>query len=80
MDAGWAAIIVGLITGPLMWFLKRLDKRNTEQHGQAVSIIKEVKENVKEVRDFQIWMDMKLDRHIEQDHGNANADNKDLSR
>lgn len=73
MDAGWAAIIVGLVTGPLMWFLKRLDRRNTEQHGQAVAAINEVSKNVKEVKDLQVWMDLKLDRHIEQGHGTQDA-------
>lgn len=69
MSAAWSAIIVALITGPIMWFLHRLEKRNTEQHGQAVNLIKEVKKDVREVRDAQVWMDKKLDRHIEDDHG-----------
>ena len=69
MSAAWSAIIVALITGPIMWVLHRLDKRNTEQHGQAVNLIKEVKRDVKDVRDAQVWMDKKLDRHLEEDHG-----------
>lgn len=69
MSAAWSAIIVALITGPIMWVLHRLDKRNTEQHGQAVDLIKQVKADVKDVRDAQVWMDKKLDRHLEDDHG-----------
>lgn len=69
MTAAWSAVIVALITGPLMWLLLRLDKRNTEQHGQAVSLIKSVKKDVNEVKDMQVWIDKKLDKHIEQGHG-----------
>lgn len=68
MDAAWAVVISALISGPLMWLLYRLDKRNTHQHGQAVDLIKSVKEDVKDVKSMQVWMDRKLDRHIEQDH------------
>ena len=56
-----------------MWLLYRLDKRNTEQHGDAVDLIKSVKKDVAEVKDMQVWMDLKFDRHLEQDHnGNYN--------
>ena len=72
MNAAWSAVIVALISGPLMWVLFRLDRRNTEQHGQAVNLIKTVKKDVEEVKDMQVWMDKKLDRHIEQDHGDDN--------
>lgn len=68
MDAAWAVVVSALISGPLMWLLYRLDKRNTHQHGQAVDLIKSVKQDVKDVKSMQIWMDKKLDRHIEQDH------------
>lgn len=68
MTAAWSGILVALISGPLMWVLYRLDKRNTHQHGQAVDLIKSVKHDVKEVKDMQVWMDLKLDKHIDQDH------------
>lgn len=58
MTAAWASIIVALISGPIMWVLFRLDKRNTEQHGKAVNIIQEV-------RDMQVWTNLKLDQHID---------------
>ena len=51
-----------------MWLLYRLEKKNTEQHGSAVELIKSVKKDVSEVKDMQVWMDLKLDRHVEQDH------------
>lgn len=68
MNAAWSGIIVALISGPLMWFLYQLDKRNTKQHGDAVELIKSVKGDVKDVKEMQVWMDLKLDKHIEQDH------------
>jgi hypothetical protein len=45
-----APIVVAVIGGPVMWLLYRLDKRNTEQHGQSMAIIQEVKNDVKDVK------------------------------
>ena len=66
--AAYSAIIVALVSGPIMWLLYRLDRRNTEQHGSAVNLIQSVKKDISEVKDMQVWMDLKLDRHVEQDH------------
>ena len=68
MDPAWAVVLSALISGPLMWLLYRLEKKNTDQHGKAVDLIKSVKDDVQEVKHMQVWMDKKLDRHIEQDH------------
>lgn len=68
MDAAWAVVASALISGPLMWVLYKFDKRNTDQHGKAVDLIKSVKQDIKDVKHMQVWMDTKLDRHIEQDH------------
>lgn len=68
MDPAWAVVASALISGPLMWLLYKLDKRNTDQHGKAVDLIKSVKSDIREVKHMQVWMDKKLDRHIEQDH------------
>lgn len=68
MDPAWAVVASALISGPLMWLLYKLDKRNTDQHGKAVDLIKSVKNDIREVKHMQVWMDKKLDRHIEQDH------------
>jgi hypothetical protein len=51
-----------------MWLLYRLEKKNTDQHGKAVDLIKSVKDDVQEVKHMQVWIDKKLDKHIEQDH------------
>lgn len=76
MDAAWAVVVSALISGPLMWVLYRLDKNNTEQHGKAVDLIQSVKDDVKDVKDMQVWMDLKLDKHIDEDH----ASNTKLQR
>jgi|LakMenEpi03Aug12_release.lakeMendotaPanAssembly.Ray.scaffolds.fasta_scaffold629131_2 hypothetical protein len=68
MDPAWAVVLSALISGPLMWLLYRLEKKNTDQHGKAVDLIKSVKDDVQEVKHMQVWIDKKLDKHIEQDH------------
>lgn len=84
MSAAWASIIVALISGPIMWVLYRLDKRNTQQHGQAVDLIKEVRKDVSNIKLIQSLTNFKIDRQAEileehiQDH--KNADNADISR
>ena len=50
VNAAWSAIVVAMIGGPVMWALYRLDKRNTQQHGQSIQIIQEVQENVKDIK------------------------------
>lgn len=72
MDATWSAVMVALISGPLMWLLYRLDKRNTDQHGEAVELIKSIKQDITEVKQIQVWTDLKFDRHVEQDHHGSN--------
>lgn len=68
MDATWSAVMVALISGPLMWLLYRLDKNNSSQHGAAVDLIKSVKDDIQEVKDMQIWTDSKLTKHVRDDH------------
>jgi hypothetical protein len=68
MDPAWAVVLSALISGPLMWLLYRLEKKYTDQHGKAVDLIKSVKDDVQEVKHMQVWIDKKLDKHIEQDH------------
>lgn len=70
MDAAWAVVISALISGPLMWVLYRFEQRNTDQHGKSMDLIKSVKDDIQEVKNMQVWMDSKLDKHIEQDHAN----------
>lgn len=59
MSEAITAIVVAVIGGPVMWLLYRLDKRNTQQHGQSMAIIQEVKNDVKDVKGDMI--DVKAD-------------------
>ena len=65
MSPAWASIIVAFISGPIMWLLWRLDKRNTEQHGQAVDLIKELKKDVSAVKLVQSITNFKIEKQSE---------------
>jgi hypothetical protein len=58
LEAILVPIAVALIGGPVMWFLHRLDQRNTHQHGQSMKILTEVRDDMKTVR-------RRLDKHID---------------
>ena len=58
MELVLVPIAVALIGGPVMWFLSRFDKRNTEQHGQSIALLTEVRDDMKTVR-------RRLDKHID---------------
>lgn len=49
--AGLAAVVVALIGGPVMWFLSRFDRRNTEQHAQNQAVLQEISKKVDGVQD-----------------------------
>lgn len=53
-------ILVALLGGggPLMWFLTRFDKRNTDQHAANMSLLKEIKTDIETI-------DSRLDKHID---------------
>ena len=69
MTALIAAIAVALIGGPVMWFLHRFDRRNSDQHaynGQALDRI----ENKLDRHDTKLdRLDTKLDTHISDKRG-----------
>lgn len=50
-------VVVALIGGPLMWFLKRFDHRNTEQHNQNLNVLERIEGKIDKV-------DGRLDEHI----------------
>jgi len=54
-EAGLAGIVIALIGGPLMWFLRRFDRRNTEQHTQNLT-------HLEHTRDLVAGIDSKIDR------------------
>lgn len=51
-------VFVALIAGPLMWFLQRFDKRNSDQHSQNLEVLERIEDKVDRV-------DERLDTHIE---------------
>lgn len=58
----WVAIlvpvIVALIAGPITVMLKRLDRRNTEQHAANMDVLHDIHGKVERI-------DSRLDSHIE---------------
>lgn len=65
MEVWLVPILVALIGGPLMWFLHRFDRRNTEQHGQNMTVLKRIESQVDKVDTKVDRLDDRLDRHIE---------------
>lgn len=55
MEPVYIPIVVALIGGPVMWFLHRFDKRNTQQHGQNMTVLERIEKK-------QDRMDGKVDR------------------
>ena len=55
MEPIYIPIAVALIGVPVMWFLSRFDKRNTEQHGANMEILERVETKLDR-------MDGKVDR------------------
>jgi len=62
MEPVYIPIVVALIGGPVMWFLNRLDKRNTEQHGRSMEILERVETKVDRVDGKVDRLDGKVDR------------------
>jgi hypothetical protein len=62
MEAAYVPILVALIGGPVMWFLARFDKRNTEQHGENMKILSRVEGKVDRVDGKVDRLDTKVDK------------------
>jgi len=58
MSTVWVPVIVAIIGGPLMWFLARFDKRNTQQHGANMKVLERIESKVDKVDD-------RINGHIE---------------
>lgn len=72
MEPWWIPILVALIGGPLMWFLKRLDNRNSNQHATSLGILQQTKDMIEgvdgkidRVSDQVDRLDDRLYKHIE---------------
>ena len=61
----WVPVTVALIGGPLMWFLHRFDKRNTEQHGNNMGVLERIEKKVDHI-------DSRVDDHITWHLGDKN--------
>ena len=51
-------VAVALIGGPLMVVFKRFDRRNTEQHGENLNVLKSIEGKIEK-------LDTRMDDHIE---------------
>ena len=54
----WGPIAVALIGGPVMLFLRRFDRRNTEQHGANMGVLERIEDKVER-------LDERMDDHLE---------------
>jgi len=61
MEPIYIPIVVAMIGGPVMWFLSRFDKRNTDQHNLNMKIL-----NTLDIKSEQInWKIDKIDDKID---------------
>lgn len=51
MEAVWVPVAVALIGGPVMWFLTRFDKRNTDQHAENQKVLTRIESKIEKVDD-----------------------------
>ena len=57
----WNAIEVlgaAIIAGPSMWYLRRFDRRNTDQHAENFTVLSSIKTGVERI-------ETRLDGHLE---------------
>ena len=62
MSSIFVPIIVAVIGGPIMWFLSRLDKRNTEQHGNSMRVLEATQRLVEQIDGKVDKVDNKVER------------------
>lgn len=64
----YVPIAVAIIGGPLMLLISRFDKRNTEQHGANMKVLKRIEEKVDKVDDrVSGHIEWHLEKHDNQD-------------
>jgi sensor domain CHASE-containing protein len=51
VEAVWVPLAVALIGGPVMWFLTRFDRRNTDQHAQNQAVLTRIESKIEKVDD-----------------------------
>ena len=57
MQPWWVPMLAAMIGGPIMWFLARFDRRNTEQHGENQKVLTRIEGKVDR-------LDQRVDDHI----------------
>jgi hypothetical protein len=62
MEPVYIPIVVALIGGPVMWFLHRFDKRNTQQHGQNMKVLERIETKQDRIDGKVDRLDEKVDR------------------
>lgn len=80
MDQWWVAIVVAIIGGPLVAVLTRLEKRNTEQHGNSMRVleatqklVEQIDGKVDKVDDKVERLDTRLFNHLEWHNDNTDS-------
>ena len=58
MEPWWVPVLVACIGGPVMWFLARFDRRNTEQHGENQKVLNRIEGKIER-------LDNRVTDHIE---------------
>lgn len=58
--SAWVPIVVAVIGGPMMWFLSRFDRRNTQQHNQNMGVLQRVESKVDHLRNKADHLDSKM--------------------
>jgi hypothetical protein len=59
-----ALVAVAVIGGPMMWFLSRFDRRNTEQHAQNQDLLTRIDGKVDRLDSKVDRLDRQIDSHI----------------
>lgn len=58
------AIIVAVIAGPMMWFLARFDRRNTEQHAENQALLGLIDTKMDRLDGKVDRLDRQIDSHL----------------
>ncbi len=69
MTALISAIAVAVIGGPIMWWLRRFDQRNTAQHADNGTTLTRIEDKLDRHDGKLDRLDAKLDRHIDDKRG-----------
>jgi hypothetical protein len=54
-----------VVAGPVMFFLKRFDGRNTSQHGANMQVLNKVADHVEVIHTKVDRLDQRLDTHLD---------------